>query len=180
MFSTKLIIERFTRGLRWPILAKVVIPLMVLVFGATINVAPSSFQNEIGGAVSVANKLTAIDKGFSVAAAPATQLGYGSCAKNITFLASTGIATTNVTTNDYVYQVQINANASTPTMTCFQVVLKLTQTAGLPQTYGPLYIATSSNVTGLQPINVNFDIRNTSLPASPFAFAVAICTNACP
>lgn len=180
MFSTKHILERLTRGLRWSILAKVSIPLIVLVFGATINVAPTNFQNEIGGAVSVANKLTAIDKGFSLAVAPATQLGYGSCAKNVTFLVSTGIATTNVTTNDYVYQVQINANSSTPTLTCFQVVLKLAQNAGLPQTYGPLYVATSSNVTGLQPINVNFDLGNSSLPASPFAFAITICTNSCP
>ncbi|TMI07308.1 hypothetical protein E6H34_08330 [Candidatus Bathyarchaeota archaeon] len=154
--------------------AKIALAVLVLaVSAATITVTPTNYQAELGGAVNVNNKLTGMDKGFAKAAAPAAATG-GSCATNVTFTdTSGGIVTTDVASNDYVYDIQIANTTQTPTSTCYKVLLTLTLSSGLETAYGPLYIATSSTPLAWQPLDARFDV-GTTLPASPFSFLIAV------
>jgi len=171
-------VSRFQRRLRRTftlyLAAKIALAVLVLaVSAATITVTPTNYQAELGGAVSVNNKLTGIDKGFAKAIAPVAATG-GSCATNVTFTDISGeIVTTDVASNDYVYDIQIANTTQTPTSTCYKVVLTLTPSSGLQTAYGPLYIATSSTPLAWQPLDAEFDV-GTTLPASPFSFLIAV------
>jgi hypothetical protein len=168
---------RFQRWLRRTftvyLSAKIALTVLVLaVSAAAITVTPRTYTAELGAAVNVNNKLTGIDKGFAKAVAPATANG-GSCASNVTFTITPGTtATTNVTSNDYVYDIQIATTGQTPVSTCYKVALTLTPSTGVQTSYGPLYIATGSPASW-QPLDAKFDV-GTTLPASPFSFLIAV------
>ncbi len=155
--------------------AKIALAVLVLaVSAASITVTTRNYQAELGGAVNVNNKLTGIDKGFAKALTPATASG-SSCATNVTFTITPGAnATTAVTSNDYVYDIQIANTTQTPISTCYKVALTLTSSSGVQTTYGPLYIATTSSLLAWQPLDAKFDIQSTSLPASPFSFLIVV------
>jgi len=154
--------------------AKIALAVLVLaVSAATITVTPTSYTAELGGAVSVNNKLTGIDKGFARSATAATANGVN-CGNNVTFTTNPGTTvTTDVTSNDYVYDIQIENTTLTPTSTCYKVLLTLTPSSGVQTIYGPLYIATSSTFLAWQPLDAKFDV-GTTLPASPFSFQIAV------
>jgi hypothetical protein len=154
--------------------AKIALAVLVLaVSAASITVSTKNYQAEVGGAVSVNNKLTGIDKGFVKASTPATASG-SSCTTNATFTITPGTtATTVVTSNDYVYDIQIVNTTQTPISTCYKVALTVTSSSGVQTTYGPLYIATTSTLSAWQPLDAKFDV-GVSLPASPFSFLIAV------
>ncbi len=170
--------SRFQRWLRRTftlyLSAKIALAVLVLaVSAATITVTSTNYQAELGGAVNVNNKLTGIDKGFAKAVAPITATG-GSCPTNVTFTdTSGGTVTTAVTSNDYVYDIQIANTTQTPTSTCYMVLLTLTPSSGVQTLYGPLYIATSSTPLAWQPLDARFDV-GAALPASPFSFLISV------
>ena len=166
--------SRVRRTLTLYLGAKIALAVLVLaVSAATITVTPTSYTAELGGAVNVSNKLTGIDKGFAMSAAPATATG-ASCATSVTFTITPGtIVTTAVTSNDYIYDIQIANTTQTPTSTCYKVLLTLTATTGVQTTYGPLYIATDSPASAWQPLDAQFDIGAT-LPSSPFSFLIVV------
>ncbi len=166
--------SRIRRTFTMYLSAKIALAVLVLaVSAATITVTPKTYTAELGGAVNVNNKLTGIDKGFAMSATPATATG-GSCATNVTFTITPGtIVTTAVTSNDYIYDIQIANTTQTPTSTCYKVLLTLTAGSGVQTTYGPLYIATDSPASAWQPLDAQFDIGAT-LPGSPFSFLIVV------
>jgi hypothetical protein len=164
----------FRRTFTWYFSAKIALAFLILTVSAvSVTVTTTNYQAELGGATNVTNKLIGIDKGFTKASSPASASG-GSCANNVTFTTTAGTtATTAVTSNDYVYDIQISNTTQTPTSTCYQVALTLTSSSGVQTTYGPLYIATTSTPLAWQPLDAIFDVGS-NLPASPFSFLIRI------
>jgi hypothetical protein len=162
------------RTFTWYFSTKIALAFLVLAVSAvSITVTTTNYQAELGGAVKVTNKLVGIDKGFSKASSPASASG-SSCANNVTFTTNPGtMATTAISSSDYVYDIQVANNTQTPTSTCYQVALTLTSSNGLQTTYGPLYIATTSTPLAWQPLDAKFDV-GPNLPASPFSFLITI------
>jgi hypothetical protein len=164
----------FRRTFTWYFSTKVSLAFLVLAVSAvSVTVTTTNYQAELGGATNVTNKLVGIDKGFTKASSSTSASG-GSCANNVTFTTTAGTtATTAVTSNDYVYDIQISNTTLTPTSTCYQVALTLTSGSGVQTIYGPLYIATTSTPLAWQPLDAIFDVGS-SLPASPFSFLIKI------
>jgi hypothetical protein len=166
--------NRFRRTFTWYFSAKIVLAFLVLTVSAvSVTVTTTNYQAELGGATNVTNMLVGIDKGFTKASSPASASG-GSCANNVTFTITLGTTvTTMIASNDYVYDIQISNNTQTPTSTCYRIALTLTSTSGVPTTYGPLYIATTSAPLAWQPLDATFDV-GPNLPTSPFSFLITI------
>lgn len=150
---------------------KTILTLFVLVYAASIIATTTVHQAEIGGALTVTNNLKAMDKGFSKAGSTISAAG-SSCASNVTFTGSPGVANTAITAGNIIYVVQVNTTASTATSTCFTVNLVITPSGGSQQSY-TVYIATGSSVSADQTIDCKFDI-GTSLPSSPYSFKVTV------
>jgi len=151
----------------WVFAAKLLLSLVAIVFAASISVTSSTYQAEIGSAVSVANNLVATDKGFTLAGSGASAAGT-SCSSPIIFSGSPGTANTNITGGDLVYDVQVNSTTNAPVNSKFNVTLVLAST-----TYGPLCIQTPASPANGQTIDCKFDV-GTSLPPSPYTFKVTV------
>ena len=153
---------------------KILLTMFVLVYAATIVTTTTTYQASMGGAVSVTNNLTAMDKGFAKAGSTISAVGT-SCANNVTFTGSPGTANTALTAGRWVQNVQVNTTAATPVSTCFTVTLVLTPSGSSQTIYGPVYVATGSSVTSGQTIDCKFEVGS-SLPVSPFSFQATVQT----
>ncbi len=157
----------FVARIRWVVLIKVALSVVILVYGASITVTSNNYQAEIGSATTVANNLKATDKGFTLATSGTSAAGTA-CSSPITFGASPGTANTAITSGHLVYDVQINSTNLAPTNTKFNVTFVLAGT-----TYGPLCIQTPASPANGQTIDCKYDV-GTSLPSSPFTFKVTV------
>src|SRR5437867_11807978 len=142
--------------------------LLALVFAASITVSTTTYQAQFGSAVNVTNSLLATDKGFTIAATGSSSNGT-SCSAAVIFSASPGVANTNVTAGDLVYDIQVNSTSTAQPNTPFNVTFVLGSTV-----YGPLCIQTPSPSVDGQIIDCKFDIGTNSLPSSPYSFRVII------
>lgn len=142
--------------------------LVIAVSAATITVTTKNYQGEIGSAVNVSNNILVGDKGFLKPSANTAATGF--CPSgNVTFSSTAGTANNAITAGDIVYDVQVNATASTPLRSCFTVTLSIT---GSPDK--SLTIASGNSVTAGWTIDCKLDIGTTSLPASPYSFKVTV------
>jgi len=161
------------RTFTWYFSAKFVLAiLMIAVSAATITASSVDYQAELGSAYNVSNNILIGDKGFSK---PAMGIGAtGSCpsAGNVTFSGSPGNANNAIIAGDIVYDVQVNATASTPLVHCFTVTLTLSLSGS--QVTKSLAIASGTSVAADQTIDCKLDIGTTSLPGSPFSFKVTV------
>ena len=150
---------------------KLVFATIIIAVSAAITITPTTYQAELGSAYQITNNLTVGDKGFSKAAVGTGTTG--TCPSgNVTFGIIAGNANSAITAGDIVYDVQVNATASTPLVSCFTVTLTLS--IGGSQTSKSLTIASGSSVSVGQTIDCKLDIGTTSLPASPFSFKVTV------
>lgn len=142
--------------------------LITLVFAASTTITSTTYQAEIGSAVSVANNLLATDKGFSVAFSNSTSSG-ADCASPVQFGGSPSTANTSITEKDLVYDVQVNST-NNPALANknFTVTLVLGST-----TYGPLCIEGAASPANGQSIDCKFDV-GTALPTSLYTFRVIV------
>lgn len=163
-------VSRWVRhALSWYLSTKFVLAVLVLaVSAATLTVTSTTYQSEIGSAVSVTNNIVVGDKGFLKPSS--STAATGSCPSgNVTFSSTAGVANNAITAGDIVYDVQVNATASTPLRSCFTVTLSI---PGSPNK--SLTIASGTSVTAGWTIDCKLDIGTTSLPASPYSFKVTV------
>ncbi len=152
--------------------AKIALAVLVLaVSAAAVTVAPTNDQAEMGSAFNISNNILVGDKGFSK---PATGTGVtGTCPSgNVTFAATPGSANNLIIAGDIVYDVQVNATALTPLVSCFTV--SITLPIGGSQTTKSLTIASGTSVAAGWTIDCKLDIGTTTLPASPYSFKVVV------
>ena len=149
----------------WIFAAKLLLSLVAIVFAAAIQVTSSTYQAEMGSVVKFPTGLLATDKGFSAASTAISPKGT-SCSNPAQFTLNT-TANTNIVVGDFAYDVQVNATASAPANTPFNVTLVLGSNS-----FGPLCIKTLAVLSGT--IDCKFDILSATLPASPYTFKVTI------
>lgn len=143
---------------------KLLLALVTVVFAASITVATTTYQAEIGSALNVTNQLTATDKGFS---SVAVTTGATSCSTPTAFTVLTGTANVALTSGHQMYTVQV-ASTATTAQQGYNVTLVLAST-----TYGPVCITQTGAPTAGQLINCEFDV-GTTLPLSPYSFKVTV------
>jgi hypothetical protein len=161
------------RTFTWYFSAKVALAVLVIaVSAATITTSSTNYQAEFGSAYNVSNNLLVGDKGFSKPSADTSATGSCPSAGNVTFNASPGSANNAIIAGDIVYDVQVNATASTPLVSCFTVTLTISQSGS--QITKTLAIASGTSVAADQTIDCKLDIGTASLPASPFSFKIAV------
>ncbi len=149
--------------------AKVVLAILVIaVSAANITVTTKNYQAEMGSAVNVNNNILVGDKGFLK---PSTNTAAtGSCPSgNVTFSSTAGVANNAITAGDLVYDVQVNATASTPLRSCFTVTFSI---SGSPDK--TVTIASGTSIAAGWTIDCKLDIGTTSFPASPYSFKVTV------
>ncbi len=150
---------------------KAALTIFVLVYATGFAIMPKQFSAEKGSRLSVTNNLLSLDKGFSKALVPLSATG--TCpSNNVTFAVSANNANTVVTLGDIVFDAQVNATGTTPTLSCFTVTLTLTPSGGSPPPY-TVTIASGSSVSQGWTIDCKFDV-GASLPASPFSFKITV------
>ena len=153
--------------------AKLLLSLLFLVSAASITVSTTQLQAEHGGAIAFSNNLVAADRGVSRNTSGTADAGT-SCGPsgNVTFTTGTiQQANIGLIVNDFVYTIQVNTTALTPTNSCFTVTLRMIA-SGNTNTY-VLHLATSGTVVADQAVNCIFDIGS-ALPSSPYSFSVAV------
>ncbi|HEV2118650.1 MAG TPA: hypothetical protein VGS11_00870 [Candidatus Bathyarchaeia archaeon] len=157
------------RTFTWYFSAKIFLAILVLaVSAATIATTSTIYQAEMGSAYNITNGILVGDKGFSKPSVGTAATG--TCpAGNVTFGTSPGTANNLLIAGDIVYDIQVNATATTPLNKCFTVTLSISGFS--PKT---LTIASGTSVTAGWTIDCKLDIGTTSLPGSPFSFKVTI------
>jgi hypothetical protein len=165
-------ISRWVRCIfTWYLSAKILVILVLAVSAASIATTSKNYQAEMGSAYNAANNILVGDKGFAkpLAGTAAT----GTCPSgNVTFAATPGTANNAITAGNIVYDVQVNATGTTPTLRCFTVTLTLTVSG--PPTTKTLTIASGASVAAGQTIDCKLDTGLTSLPAVPFSFTLTV------
>ncbi len=146
---------------------KTILSLIVLVNAASMTVTTTSYQAEVGGAISIASNLSGSDKGFAKASSAISATGT-TCPSAVIFGVAT-TATTGVTSGDLVYDLQVNSTG-TPANTCWQVTFVYTPSGGSQAALGPIFIGTT---TTSGTIDCKFDI-GVSAPNSPFSYKVSV------
>jgi hypothetical protein len=157
------------RTFTWYFSAKVVLAILVIaVSAASITASSTNYQAEMGSAYNISNNILVGDKGFSKPLVGTSATGSCPSAGNVTFGIVPGTANNAITAGDIVYDVQVNATASTPLLRCFTVTLTLSQTTRT------LTIASGTSIAAGQTIDCKLDIGMTSLPLSPFSFKLTV------
>jgi hypothetical protein len=161
----------FHRG-TWVIgLVKLVFVVVIIVYASSVT-SSTNYQGEKGSYVSVNNGLLLLDRGYSKV--PSTTAPTGtSCVSPVNFSGSPGVANTQLTAGDILFDVQANTTASSTISTCYSVSFYLSTSIANQTQYGPVYVATGGSVTVGQMIDCKFDI-GLSLPSSPFSFRVTV------
>ena len=158
------------RTFTWYFSAKVVLAILAIAVSAAITVSSSNYQAEHASAYNAANNILVGDKGFSKPASSTSATG--TCPTgNVTF-GVTGTANNAIAAGDIVYDVQVNATVTTPTLRCFTVTLTLSISG--PPTTKTLTIASGASVAAGQTIDCKLDTGLTSLPAVPFSFTLTV------
>jgi len=160
------------RTFTWYLSAKILVILVLAVSAATIAITSKDYQAEMGSAYNAANNILVEDKGFAKPAASTAATGSCPSAGNVTFSNLQGTANNAITAGDIVYDVQVNATGTTPTLRCFTVTLTLTVSG--PPTTKTLTIASGTSVAAGQTIDCKLDTGLTSLPAVPFSFTLTV------
>jgi hypothetical protein len=167
MSKTRRSLTAFAMRIRWVVVAKVVMSMVILAYAAGISVTVSTYQAEMAAAVKVTNGLIVTDKGFTLAAAAASPTGT-SCSSPITFGIVPGTANVPLSSGHLVYDAQVNSTTTAPASTKFNVTFVLAGT-----TYGPLCIQTPASPANGQTIDCKYDV-GTTLPSSPYSFKVTV------
>jgi hypothetical protein len=167
MSKTQRFLTAFALRIRWVVVAKVVLSMLILTYAASISVTLSSYQAEMAAAVKVTNGLLATDKGFTLAILASSPTGT-SCSSPVTFGVSPGTANIQLSSGHLVYDAQINSTTAAPASTKFNVTFVLAGT-----TYGPLCIQTPASPANGQTIDCKYDVGAT-LPSSPYSFKVVV------
>jgi hypothetical protein len=155
----------------WYFSAKILAVLVLAVSAASIVATSKNYQAEMGSAYNAANNILVGDKGFAKPAAGTAATG--SCPSgNVTFGSSPGTANNAITAGNIVYDVQVNATATTPTLRCFTVTMTLTVSG--PPTTKTLTIASGASVAAGWTIDCKLDTGLTSLPAVPFSLTLTV------
>jgi hypothetical protein len=162
----------FRRTFTWYFSAKILAILVLAVSAANIVATSKNYQAEMSSAYNAANNILVGDKGFAKPAASTTATGSCPSAGNVTFSSSPGTANNAITAGDIVYDVQVNATGTTPTLRCFTVTLTLTVSG--PPTTKTLTIASGASVTAGWTIDCKLDTGLTTLPAVPFSFTLTV------
>src|SRR5713101_8088233 len=151
---------------------KIALAVLVLaVSAAAITVTPMNYHAEMGSAFNTSNTILVGDKGFSKLASGTGATG--TCPSgNVTFGSVPGSANNLIIAGDIVYDVQVNATALTPLVSCFTV--SITLPVGGSQTTKSLTIASGTSVAAGWTIDCKLDIGTTTLPASPYSFKVVV------
>lgn len=123
----------------------------------------------MGSAVNITNGILVGDKGFSKPTSGTAATGSCPSANNVTFATLPGSANNAITAGDVVYDVQVNATATTPHVSCFTLTLSV---SGLAPT--SLKIASGTSVMAGWTIDCKLDIGTTTLPLSPYSFKVVV------
>jgi len=157
------------RMLRWYLSTKLLLTILILtVSAANITATSTTYQAQIGHAVNVTNNILVGDKGFLKQSS--STAATGTCPTgNVTFSSSPGVANNAITAGDIVYDVQVNATASTPLRSCFTVTLSI---PGSPDK--SLTIASGTSVTAGWTIDCKLDIGTATLPTSPYSFKLTV------
>ena len=156
--------------IRWVVLIKVALSMVILVYAASITATSNNYQAEIGSVTTVASGLKATDKGFSLATTGSSASATGTtCTTPTVFAPSPGVANNAIVAGNLVYDVQINQTTIAPPAAKFNVTFVLGPTA-----YAPLCIQTLATPLNSQLIDCKFDLQQTSLPSSPFSFKVTV------
>jgi hypothetical protein len=158
------------RTCTWYFSAKILVILVLAVSAATIATTSTNYQAEMGSAYNAANNILVGDKGFLKPAAGT--VATGTCPTgNVTF-GVTGTANNAIIAGHIVYDVQVNATATTPTLRCFTVTLTLTVSG--PPTTITLTIASGTSVAAGQTVDCKLDTGLTTLPTVPFSFTLTV------
>jgi hypothetical protein len=153
--------------------AKIALAVLILaVSAAAITVTPKNYQAEMGSAFNTSNNILVGDKGFSKPSTSTSVTGSCPSAGNVTFSSTPGTANNAITAGNIVYDVQVNATALTPLVSCFTV--SITLPIGGSQTTKSLTIASGTSVAAGWTIDCKLDIGTTTLPASPYSFKVVV------
>ncbi len=165
------LLASFVASIRWVVLVKVALSVVILVYAASITATSNKFQAEIGSVTTVANGLIATDRGFNLTSTAVSASTTGtSCTTPATFGPSPGTANNAIAAGRLVFVVRINQTASAPPSTKFNVTFTLGGT-----TLSSLCIQTTGTpVLAGQVIDCKYDIGSSSLPSSPFTFKVTV------
>lgn len=151
------------RKTSWVFAARVILSLVVVGFAANIVVTTSSYQTEVGSVVSVPNVLVVTSISYFKASANSAAT---SCSTPILFGLSGQVASTSITSGDWVYDVRVNSTASTPILTFYNVSFALGSTS-----YGHTCTESAASVNSNLFIDCKYDV-GTVLPASPYSFKI--------
>jgi len=165
--------RRLRRTFTWYFSAKVVLViLLVSVSAASITATSSNYQAQMSSAYNASNNILIGDKGFTKPAASTGTTQPCPSAGNVTFSSVPGTANNAITAGDIVYDVQVNATATTPLVKCFTVTLTLSISG--PPTIKTLTIASGTSVTAGWTIDCKLDTGLTALPNVPFSFTLTV------
>ncbi len=165
-------ISNVRRRASWYLAAKVILYLFVLAYATSFTVTPTVYHAENGGAITVTGNLTATDRGINRTTVSSGAIG-ATCGQNVTFTTGTlKVASTNLTADHYIYNIQVNATMNTAHLSCFSVTLTITPVGASSSVY-VLYLASGTSPDPNQAVYCEFDIGST-LPASPYSFSIAV------
>jgi hypothetical protein len=164
-------IRRFVQATAFIGFARLILIVAIIVYASSV-VGSVNYQTEKATYLSVNNGLLLLDRGYSKVSSTASPAGT-SCVSPANFNGSPGVANTQLTSGDFLFDVQVNTTASSTINTCYTVTFYLSTGLTNETPYGPVYVATSSSITVGQTIDCKFDIGS-SLPSSPFTFKVIV------
>jgi len=147
---------------------KTLLALLAFTFATSITVSSTTYQADVGSSLNVTNFLRAMDKGFYKAGAGSNGNGT-SCSSPVVFRPTPSVASTDITSGDLIYDVQVYSTSSAMADETFTVTFLL---EGAP--FGPICIKEPLSPVDGQTIDCMFDIGTTSLPSSPYSFRVII------
>lgn len=147
----------------WLFAARVILSLVVVGFAANVVVTTSSYQAEVGSLVNVPGVLVVTSISYFKASASSAAT---SCSVPVLFGLSGQVASTSITSGDWVYDVRVNSTASTPILTFYNVSFALGSTS-----FGDVCTESAGSVNSNLFIDCKYDV-GTTLPASPYSFKI--------
>lgn len=152
-------------------LAKLLFVVVIIVYASSVA-GSVSYQGEKASYLSVNNRVSLLDRGYSRISSTVSPAGI-SCGSPVTFSGTPGLAGTQLTSGDIIFDAQANTTATSTGSTCYLVTLYVSTSIANQTQYGPLYLMTGASPVAGQMIDCRFDI-GTSLPPSPFTFKVTV------
>ena len=159
----------FAMRIRWFVVAKVILSLVILVYAGSVMVTSTNYQAEIGSVTTFATGLPATDRGFNLTSTAISASTTGTtCTTPTIFSVSPGVANNAIAAGHLLFDVRINQTSSATPATKFNVTFALGAT-----TFASLCIQTLLTPVNGQIIDCKYDV-GASLPSSPFTFKVTV------